>query len=41
MRVSTVVILLGLVLFVIPLPGTFVLGVVVALLGAFLRWFGV
>lgn len=41
MRVSTAVIALGVVLFAIPLPGTYILGVGVALFGAFLRWFGV
>jgi hypothetical protein len=41
MRTSTAVILLGVVLFVLPVPGTFVLGVAVALVGALLRWFGV
>ncbi len=41
MRTSTAVMTLGIVLFVIPFPGTFTLGGVVALFGAFLRWFGV
>ena len=41
MRKSTLVILVGLLVFVLPLPGTFILGGIVALVGAFLRWFGV
>jgi hypothetical protein len=41
MRTSTVIIALGIVLFVIPLPGTFILGGAVALLGVLLRLFGV
>lgn len=41
MRTSTAVLGLGGVLFVLPLPGTFILGSIVALVGAFLRWFGV
>ena len=41
MRVSTIVILLGVALFVLPIPGTFIAGGLVALLGAALRWFGV
>lgn len=41
MRVSTIVLVTGVVLFVLPIPGTFILGVVVALLGALLRWFGI
>jgi hypothetical protein len=41
MRTSTAVIALGVVLFVIPLPGTFILGGAVALFGVLLRLFGV
>ncbi|WP_281381254.1 hypothetical protein [Halobellus ruber] len=41
MRTSTVVIAFGAVLFVIPFPGTFILGGVVALVGALLRWFDI
>jgi hypothetical protein len=41
MRVSTGVIAIGIVLFVIPFPGTFIAGAIVAIFGAFLRWFGV
>jgi hypothetical protein len=41
MKTSTAVIALGVLLFVVPLPGTFILGGAVALFGAFLRWFGV
>jgi hypothetical protein len=40
MRTSTAVIATGVVLFVIPLPGTFVLGGLIALLGAVLRLLG-
>ncbi len=40
MRTSTAVVALGGVLFALPLPGTFTLGAVVALVGAVLRWFG-
>jgi hypothetical protein len=39
-RVSTLVIVLGLVLFVLPIPGTFVLGAVGVVLGALARWLG-
>jgi hypothetical protein len=41
MRTSTGVIILGIVLFAIPFPGTFILGGAVALSGVLLRWFGV
>ncbi len=41
MRTSTAVMALGVLLFVIPFPGTFILGGAVALFGALLRWFGV
>lgn len=41
MRISTAVVVLGAVLFVLPVPGTFVLGGAIALAGALLRWFGV
>ncbi|MFC6874826.1 hypothetical protein [Halobellus marinus] len=41
MRTSTGVIILGIVLFAIPFPGTFILGGAVTLFGILLRWFGV
>lgn len=41
MRISTAVIVTGVALFVIPVPGTFILGGLVGLVGAFLRWFGI
>ncbi|WP_313694983.1 hypothetical protein [Halorarum halobium] len=41
MRASTLVVLVGIGLFVLPIPGTFVAGGLVALLGAGLRWFGI
>jgi hypothetical protein len=40
MRISTVVILIGLGLFVLPLPGTFITGTLVALVGGVARWLG-
>jgi len=39
-RASTLVIALGALLFVVPAPGTFVLGALVALAGAGARWLG-
>lgn len=41
MRTSTAVIAFGAVLLVIPFPGTFILGGLVALFGVLLRWFDV
>jgi hypothetical protein len=41
MRTSTAVIAIGVVLFVIPFPGTFILGGLLAVFGALLRWVGV
>ncbi|ERH02963.1 MAG: hypothetical protein J07HN6_00281 [Halonotius sp. J07HN6] len=41
MRTSTAVIALGVVLFVIPFPGTFILGGLLVIFGALLRWAGV
>lgn len=40
MRVSTIIVAVGIVLFVLPLPGTFVAGVVVALAGVLARLLG-
>lgn len=40
MRASTLVIVFGIVLFVLPIPGTFVAGILVVLAGALARWFG-
>ncbi|WP_281375710.1 hypothetical protein [Halorarum halophilum] len=40
MRISTIVVLLGIGLFVLPIPGTFIAGGLVALLGVGLRLFG-
>ncbi|MFB6176752.1 MAG: transporter [Halobaculum sp.] len=40
MRNSTVVVLVGLLLFVLPVPGTFILGAVVTILGAIARLLG-
>ncbi|WP_276272918.1 hypothetical protein [Haloarcula litorea] len=40
MRVSTIVILFGAALFVLPIPGTFVAGALVLLAGAAARWLG-
>ncbi|WP_256557177.1 hypothetical protein [Haloarcula marina] len=40
MRVSSIVILAGAVLFVLPVPGTFVAGALALLLGAVARWLG-
>ena len=41
MRTSTAVIAIAVVLFVIPFPGTFILGGLLAVFGALLRWVGV
>ena len=40
MRTSTALILIGALLFVLPLPGTFVLGALVVLAGLAARLFG-
>ncbi|MDB2223792.1 hypothetical protein PM023_03775 [Halorubrum ezzemoulense] len=40
MRTSTLLILVGALLFVLPLPGTFVLGALVILAGLVARLFG-
>jgi hypothetical protein len=40
MRVSTLVLAFGLVLFVLPVPGTFLAGAVALLAGAIARWLG-
>ena len=40
MRLSTVLIVLGAVAFVLPIPGTFVLGALIALAGLAARLFG-
>ncbi|MFC7096371.1 hypothetical protein [Halobaculum marinum] len=40
MRLSTIVLLVGLGLFVLPLPGTFILGGLTLLVGGGLRFLG-
>ncbi|WP_330633271.1 hypothetical protein [Halocatena halophila] len=40
MRISTIVIVFGVVLFVLPFPGTFIVGALVILTGAIARWHG-
>ncbi|GCF13212.1 hypothetical protein Harman_11470 [Haloarcula mannanilytica] len=40
MKISTIVLLLGVVLFVLPVPGTFIGGGLVLVVGALARWFG-
>ncbi|MGB9954470.1 hypothetical protein ACOZ4F_18940 [Haloarcula marismortui] len=40
MRISTIGLLLGVVLFVLPVPGTFIAGGLVLVAGALERWFG-
>ena len=40
MRLSTILIILGAVVFVLPIPGTFVLGALIALAGLAARLFG-
>ncbi|WP_195156622.1 transporter [Haloarcula sp. CBA1127] len=40
MRVSTIVILLGIALFVLPVPGTFIAGGLVLVAGGLARWGG-
>ena len=40
MRASTAVIALGAILFVIPIPGTFITGALVLLAGGLSRWLG-
>ncbi|WP_192498282.1 transporter [Halorussus halophilus] len=38
MRLSTIVLLLGAVVFAIPVPGTFILGGLILALGGIARW---
>jgi hypothetical protein len=38
MKTSTITLVFGAVLFVLPIPGTFVTGALVLLVGAFARW---
>lgn len=38
MRLSTIVLLLGAVVFALPIPGTFILGGLILALGAIARW---
>lgn len=40
MRASTLVIVFGAVLFVLPIPGTYIAGALVILAGALARWLG-
>jgi len=40
MRISTIGLLLGVAMFVLPVPGTFVAGGLVLVIGALARWFG-
>ncbi|WP_367175986.1 transporter [Haloarcula rubripromontorii] len=40
MRISTIVLLFGVVLFVLPVPGTFIAGGLVLVAGALARWVG-
>ena len=40
MRASTLVLAFGAILFVLPIPGTFVAGSLVLLAGALARWLG-
>lgn len=40
MRASTLILLFGAVVFVLPIPGTFVAGALVLLAGALARWLG-
>jgi hypothetical protein len=40
MRASTIVLAFGAILFVLPVPGTFVAGGLVLLAGAIARWLG-
>jgi hypothetical protein len=40
MRLSTLALVLGAGLFVLPIPGTFVTGALLLLAGAIGRWFG-
>ncbi|WP_267900536.1 hypothetical protein [Halocatena pleomorpha] len=40
MRLSTLIIALGIVLFVLPAPGTFVIGALVVFVGVLARWLG-
>jgi uncharacterized membrane protein len=40
MRTSTVIILVGLLVFLLPVPGTFILGGILLLAGLVARWLG-
>jgi len=40
MRISNLVLLLGVVLFVLPIPGTFIAGGLVLVAGGLARWYG-
>ncbi|WP_199718552.1 MULTISPECIES: transporter [Halorubrum] len=40
MRTSTIVVLIGVALFLLPIPGTFILGTLVVLAGLAARLFG-
>ncbi|WP_199234176.1 transporter [Halorubrum sp. GN11_10-6_MGM] len=40
MRTSTIVVLIGALLFLLPIPGTFILGALVVLAGLVARLFG-
>lgn len=40
MRPSTLLIAFGIVLFVLPIPGTFIAGILVVLAGVLARWLG-
>ncbi|WP_312617473.1 hypothetical protein [Haloarcula sp. 1CSR25-25] len=41
MKLSNIVLLLGIVLFVLPVPGTFIAGGLVLVAGGLARWFGI
>ncbi|WP_280663805.1 hypothetical protein [Haloarcula amylovorans] len=40
MKASTLVLVFGALLFVLPIPGTFIAGALVLLAGAVVRWLG-
>jgi uncharacterized membrane protein len=40
MRTSTIIILVGLLVFLLPVPGTFILGGILLLAGLVARWLG-
>lgn len=40
MRPSTLLIVFGIVVFVLPIPGTFIAGILVVLAGVLARWLG-